>query len=38
MVLLDLQAMELSSELKGYDDCYDHDRCCGSGISLLLCN
>jgi SapB morphogen precursor RamS len=36
MALLDLQAMELSSELKGYDDCH-HDHCCGSGLSLLLC-
>jgi hypothetical protein len=40
MALLDLQAMELSSELKGYDDCDCYgrrDRCCGSGLSLLLC-
>lgn len=37
MVLLDLQALELSSELNGCDDRYDHDRCCGSDISLLLC-
>ncbi|MGH3772774.1 MAG: SapB/AmfS family lanthipeptide [Pseudonocardiaceae bacterium] len=37
MVLLDLQALELSSELNGHEDCYDHDRCCGSAISLLLC-
>jgi hypothetical protein len=36
MALLDLQAMELSSELNGHDDCY-HDHCCGSDISLLLC-
>jgi Lanthionine-containing peptide SapB precursor RamS len=37
MALLDLQALELSSELNGrYDDCR-HDRCCGSGLSLLLC-
>ena len=40
MALLDLQALELSSELNGgYDDCHRgrHDDCCGSGISLLLC-
>jgi hypothetical protein len=37
MVLLDLQAMELSSEMKGYDDCYGRSRCCGSEISLLIC-
>jgi hypothetical protein len=36
MALLDLQAMELSSELKGCDD-YHHEECCGSEISLLLC-
>jgi hypothetical protein len=44
MALLDLQAMELSSELNGCED-YDYgcgcgrdrDRC-GSGISLLLCD
>lgn len=37
MALLDLQALELSSELNGgYDDCH-HDHCCGSGLSLLLC-
>jgi hypothetical protein len=37
MALLDLQAMELSSELNGHDDCY-RDHCCNySGISLLLC-
>ncbi|MGH3685870.1 MAG: SapB/AmfS family lanthipeptide [Pseudonocardiaceae bacterium] len=38
MALLDLQSMELSSELNGgYDDCY-RDHCCNySGISLLLC-
>ncbi|MBV9012239.1 MAG: SapB/AmfS family lanthipeptide [Pseudonocardiales bacterium] len=38
MVLLDLQAMELSSELKGNDDCYERDHCCGSFLSLLLCD
>jgi hypothetical protein len=37
MVLLDLQALELSSELHGCDDRCDHDRECGSDISLLLC-
>lgn len=37
MALLDLQALELSSELNGgYDDCH-HDCDCGSGLSLLLC-
>ncbi|HWR48907.1 MAG TPA: SapB/AmfS family lanthipeptide [Pseudonocardiaceae bacterium] len=38
MALLDLQAMEPSG---GYDDCHDRcDRggCCGSEISLLLCD
>jgi hypothetical protein len=37
MALLDLQAMEPSG---GYDDCYRdrNDHCCGSDISLLLCN
>lgn len=38
MALLDLQGMEPSG---GYDDCrghgHDSDRCCGSGLSLLLC-
>ena len=40
MALLDLQGMEPSG---GYDDCNDHfghggqSRCCGSGLSLLLC-
>ncbi len=36
MALLDLQAMAPSG---GYDDCHDrgHD-CCGSGLSLLLCD
>ena len=40
MALLDLQAMEPSG---GYDDCHSfghghgRDRCCGSGLSLLLC-
>lgn len=36
MALLDLQALEPS----GYDDCHegrDRDRCCDSGLSLLLC-
>lgn len=37
MALLDLQSMELSAEMKGYDDCHGRSRCCGSGISLLLC-
>jgi hypothetical protein len=40
MALLDLQALERSSELNGgYDDCYHdrYDHCCGSEISLLLC-
>ncbi len=36
MAILDLQALEVSSELKGYDDCH-HDNCCESGLSLLLC-
>jgi hypothetical protein len=39
MALLDLQGMEPSG---GYDDCNDfgrggRSRCCGSGLSLLLC-
>jgi hypothetical protein len=42
MALLDLQAMELSSELSLFgDDCHGgrdrYDHCCGSGLSLLLC-
>jgi hypothetical protein len=37
MALLDLQAMEPSAEMKGYDDCYGRDHCCESGLSLLLC-
>ncbi|HEY3896088.1 MAG TPA: SapB/AmfS family lanthipeptide [Pseudonocardiaceae bacterium] len=40
MAILDLQALEVSSELNGHghDDCYDrHDHCDGSGLSLLLC-
>jgi hypothetical protein len=39
MALLDLQALELSSELNGCED-YDRDRgrCCGSDLSVLLCD
>lgn len=37
MALLDLQALELSSELNGgYDRC--NCECEGSGLSLLLCS
>lgn len=39
MAILDLQALEVSSELNGHDDCHDrHDHYCGSGLSLLLCS
>ncbi|MDQ3761573.1 MAG: SapB/AmfS family lanthipeptide [Actinomycetota bacterium] len=37
MALLDLQALELSSELKGYGDRSRCD-CDGSFLSLLLCS
>jgi Lanthionine-containing peptide SapB precursor RamS len=39
MALLDLQALEVSSELSGGYDCDHgkHDHSCGSGLSLLLC-
>lgn len=36
MVLLDLQAMEVTVELNGCDD-HGHGRSHGSDISLLLC-
>ncbi|MGH3753514.1 MAG: SapB/AmfS family lanthipeptide [Pseudonocardiaceae bacterium] len=36
MALLDLQALELSAEMKGCGG-HDRDHCDGSFLSLLLC-